>query len=105
MPEYVVVMVTAPTMEEAKRIARQLLERRLIACANLLPRATSLFWWQDQIDEVEEVVMVMKTRRELFDEVVSVVSEVHSYQICEVIALPILKGNIAYLNWIDESVS
>jgi len=104
MSDYLVVLVTAPTAAEAESIARPLLERRLIACANILPGVTSLFWWEGSIDRAEEVLLVMKTRHDRLDEVRVAVIEAHSYDVPEVIALPIMGGSEAYLRWIDESV-
>jgi periplasmic divalent cation tolerance protein len=104
MSDHVVVFVTAPSAAEAESIATRLLERKLIACANLLPGVTSLFWWEGQRDRAEEAMVVMKTRRDLVDQLTAAVIETHSYEVCEVIALPIVAGSEAYLKWIDESV-
>ena len=73
MSDYVAVFVTAPSNEEAERIATELLEKKLVACANLVPRVTSLFWWEGKIDRAEEVLMVMKTRRARLEEVTEAV--------------------------------
>jgi len=105
MSEHAVVLVTVPSVVEAESLATQLLERRLIACANLLPGMTSVFWWQGKIDRADEVLMVMKTRGNLVDQVTSAVIEAHSYEVCEVVALPIVGGSRPYLQWIDESVA
>jgi len=102
--DYPVVLVTAPTTAEAESIARMLLERRLIACANILSGVASLFWWQGKIDRAEEVLLVMKTRQDRLDEVTAAVIEAHSYDVPEVVALPISGGSEAYLRWIDESL-
>ena len=104
MSDYPVVLVTAPTTAEAESIARMLLERRLIACANILSGVASLFWWQGKIDRAEEVLLVMKTRQDRLDEVTAAVIEAHSYDVPEVVALPISGGSEAYLRWIDESL-
>jgi len=104
MAEHVVIFVTTGSMEEAERIASELLNRKLVACANLLPGVTSLFWWQGELDRADEVLVVMKTRAERLDEVTALVNELHSYDVCEVIALPIVGGSKAYLDWVDESV-
>ena len=104
MAEHVVIFVTTGSMEEAERIASELLDRKLVACANSLPGVTSLFWWQGELDRADEVLVVMKTRAEHLDEVTALVNELHSYDVCEVIALPIVGGSKAYLDWVDESV-
>jgi len=105
MSDYVVVFVTASSNEEAERIATELLERKLVACANLAPHVTSLFWWEGKIDRAEEVLIIMKTLRARLEEVTEAVVAAHSYEVCEVIALPIEGGSVPYLRWIDESVS
>jgi len=104
MPEYALVLVTAPSVEEAESLGRLLLDRRLVACANLVPGLTSLFWWEGKLDRAEEVLVLMKTRQELLPQVTQAVVEAHSYEVCEVIALPIVGGSEAYLRWIDESL-
>jgi periplasmic divalent cation tolerance protein len=105
MSEHVVVLVTAASREEAEGLAMLLLEQRLVACANLVSGLTSLFWWEGKLDRAEEVLLVLKTRRELVARVTDAVVAAHSYEVCEVIALPILGGSEAYLRWIDESVA
>ena len=104
MPEYAVILVTAPSAEEAESLATLLLERRLIACANLIPGVTSLFWWESRLDRAEEVLLLMKTRRDLVPQLTQAVVEAHSYEVCEVLALPVIAGSEAYLKWIDENV-
>jgi periplasmic divalent cation tolerance protein len=105
MAEYVVVLVTAPSLAEAESLATGLLEAKLVACANLLPGVQSLFWWDGRIDRADEVLLVMKTRSERLDAVVEAVAAAHSYEVPEVVALPILGGHAPYLRWIDESLS
>ena len=102
---HVVVLVTAPHMDEAEAIASRLLEAKLVACANLVPGVMSLFWWEGKIDRAEEVLMVMKTTRERLDAVIAAVEEAHSYDVCEVVALPVIGGSAPYLAWVSESVS
>ena len=102
--KYIVVFITAQGEEQAKKIAEQLLAKRLIACANILPRVSSLFWWQGRIDSAEEVLLILKTKECLLDEIIAATKELHSYEVPEIIALPIIGGNEDYLKWIDESV-
>jgi periplasmic divalent cation tolerance protein len=101
--KYIVVFITASTEEEAKKIADELLSKRLIACANILSKVSSLFWWQGRIDSAEEVFLILKTKECLLDEVIKVAKELHSYETAEIIALPIIGGNEDYLQWINES--
>jgi len=103
--EYTLVMVTASSREEAEKIATTLLERKLIACANILGPVSSRFWWQGKIDSAEEYMIFMKTKRELFDQVADNVKQLHSYEVPEIIALPIVEGAKPYLEWINSSLA
>ena len=97
---YRVVLVTTPNEEEAAKLARILVEKRLAACANLLPKIRSFFWWEGKIDEQNEVLLVIKTTKPMLHELMETVHAHHSYQVPEIIALPILEGSEKYLNWL-----
>jgi periplasmic divalent cation tolerance protein len=101
---YRVVLVTAPDQETARKLARVVLEARLAACANLLPGVESHFWWQGKIDTGSEVLILFKTTRTSFGKLEKLIVANHPYETPEVITLPILEGNTAYLQWIDESM-
>ena len=94
--------ITAGSEDEAKRIARSLLDERLIACANVLPGMTSLYRWQGRVAEDAEVVLIVKTRAALVAAVVERVGALHSYDCPCVVALPVEGGNPAFLDWIGE---
>lgn len=102
--ENVVIFITTGTDEEAHRIANMLLTQKKVACVNILPKVRSLFWWQDKLDSAQESLLIVKTRASLLSEIVSMVREVHSYDVPEVIALPIIGGNPDYLEWIGKEV-
>jgi periplasmic divalent cation tolerance protein len=99
---YILVMVTASSKQEAEKIAQQLLEEKLIACVNIVGPVFSHFHWAGKIDHAEEYLMLMKSRVDLFDALAAKVRAFHSYEVPEVIALPVLKGSAAYLNWLDS---
>lgn len=101
---YIVVLITTGTPEEAQRIAAVLLEQRKAACVNIIPQVSSRFWWKGKLDSAEESLLIVKTRASLLDEVVSLVNQVHSYDVAEVIALPIVGGNQDYLDWMGGEV-
>jgi len=103
--DYTLVMVTASSREEAEKIATTLLERKLIACANILGPVSSRFWWQGKIDSAEEYMIFMKTKQQLFDQVADNVKQLHSYEVPEIIALPIVEGAKPYLEWINSSLA
>jgi len=103
--ESVVVLITAGSREEAEQVASALLEPRLAACVNLLPGVTSLFWWEGKIDRAEEVLLLVKTRRSLMPALLEQVRAIHSYDVFEAVALPIVAGSPEYLRWLEETTS
>ena len=103
-PAYVVVLITTGTVEEAERISAELLSHKKAACVNVIPRVSSNFWWQSKIDSNHESLLVVKTKISLLDEVIELVKSIHSYQVPEIIALPIIGGNRDYLDWVESTV-
>lgn len=103
-PEYSVILVTASSLEEAKKIAAILLDKRKAACVNIVPQVHSSFWWQGKIDKAEESLLVIKTTASATQAVIDLVKANHSYTVPEIIALPIAGGNPAYLDWIKREV-
>lgn len=94
------VYVTCPDEATARRIAAALLERRLVACANLLP-ITSLYRWEGRLEEAREVAMFLKTRRERVDEVAKAVAELHPYDVPCAVAFELDGGHAPYYAWVD----
>lgn len=105
MTDKVVVFVTCSSAEEAGRIARTLVGERLAACVNVSSPIRSVYRWQGKLKDDEEVLLVIKTTRELFDPLRRAVEKLHSYQVPEVICLPVIDGAPNYLNWIGASVA
>ena len=101
-PAYLVVFITTSSYEEARKIADLLVSQRKAACVNIVPKVNSLFRWKGKIEDAEESLLVVKTRAKLFPDVVSTVKGIHSYEVPEIIALPIVDGNPDYLKWISE---
>jgi periplasmic divalent cation tolerance protein len=101
----VLVLVTAPSEEEAAKMAKALVEERLAACANIVKGVRSIYRWEGEVQDDPEVLMLIKTTGERFEALKSRVKALHSYSVPEVIALPIVKGLEAYLEWIGESTS
>ena len=101
-PAIVVVLVTCPGRDVAERIAKALLEARLAACVNITSELKSFFWWEGKVEEASEVLMFIKTRAELLDELIDKVKELHPYEVPEVIALPVTAGSSNYLAWVKE---
>ena len=100
MPKEIVVLITTPSLKEARTIGRKLVEEKLAACVNIIPQIASLFHWQGKICRERESLMVIKTQRSCFDRLVKRVKSLHSYSVPEIIALPIIRGSKDYLRWI-----
>jgi periplasmic divalent cation tolerance protein len=100
---HIVVFITAKNGEEANRIAAKLVEDKLIACANIVEGVRSVFWWENKIDRAEETLLILKSKRGCFKKIVKTVTALHSYEVPEIIALPIVDGSKNYLKWISES--
>lgn len=102
MTEYIVVLITAPKEEDAVKIAKALVESRLAACANIVKNVRSIYRWEGKIEDDSEVLMIVKTKKSLFDKLSKKVKELHEYSVPEVIALPLTAGSEDYLNWLQE---
>lgn len=98
------VLVTTPDLKVARRLARAALEAKLIACANIVPKIESHYWWQGKIERGGEVLIVMKTTRRQLKALEKLVVEKHPYDTPEFIAVPLAAGNARYLDWICDSV-
>ncbi len=101
---YTVVFITAPTTKEAQELSRRLLEEKKAACVSMVHGVISSYWWQNKIETGAESLLIVKTRAALVPQVIDLVKSRHSYQVPEIIALPVIGGNPDYLKWIDESV-
>lgn len=104
MSDKLVVLSTAGSAEEARRIAHALVERKHAACVNIVPGVESSYWWEGKVDKAQEVLLMIKTTASAFDHVQATIKELHSYTVPECIALEIRQGSDAYLSWIGESV-
>ena len=102
-PENIVVFITAPSEDDAAVIAHALVEQKLAACVNIVRNIRSIYSWQGKIEDDAEVLMIAKTQQKHFDALSKKVRELHSYDVPEIIALPILKGSDDYLEWIKAS--
>ena len=102
MTDPIVVLITAPSKEVGKQIARALLEQKLAACVNIISSIDSICTWEGKICNDEEVLLVVKSRAELFEnQLVPAVQAIHPYRVPEIIALPIKMGAKSYLDWIE----
>jgi periplasmic divalent cation tolerance protein len=99
-----VVLTTAGSEEEARKIARAVVERRLAACVTLVPQVASIYHWKGRIEEAREWLLIIKTTAAVFEHLREAISELHSYELPECVCLPVEDGSTPYLEWIAESV-
>lgn len=104
MTEAVVVLIACSSLEEADRISTMLLQERLAACVQRISGVLSAFIWQEELQKQKEVILLVKTHRSLFGELSDKVSVMHTYDVPEIIALPVVDGIPAYLEWLKSTV-
>ncbi|GAU90576.1 hypothetical protein RvY_02977 [Ramazzottius varieornatus] len=104
VPVFTISYVTAPNDTVARFIARGLVNKKLAACVNIVPRVTSIYIWQNEVNEDEEVIMMIKSKTSLLEELTKFVRDNHPYDVCEVISTTITQGNPPYLQWLQNSL-
>lgn len=102
MSEHIVVFIMAGSEDEAFKIGRGLVEGRLVACVNIIQGVRSLFWWKGEICDEGEILLMAKSMRGKLEQIVDKVKQLHSYEVPEIIALPIVGGSEDYLRWVGE---
>jgi periplasmic divalent cation tolerance protein len=105
MTDKIVVFSTCGTAEEAERIARRLVEKRLAACVNVIAGMRSIYRWRGEIEDAPETLLIIKSRRELFEALRAEVEKLHSYEVPEVVALQIIDGSEGYLGWLEKELT
>ena len=100
--EQIIVLISVPSKDVGLKVARSLVDSQLAACVNLLPAIRSVYRWEGSVAEDEELLLIVKSKQSLFDQLSELVVQHHPYDVPEVIALPIVAGLKAYLTWIDE---
>jgi periplasmic divalent cation tolerance protein len=103
--EPLVVMTTVTRVEDAEYIAREMVERRLAACVNILPPVTSVYRWQGEVTREAEHLLLMKTAKDRFEALRARLVEIHPYETPEVVALPVAAGHLPYLQWLADNAS
>lgn len=101
---YAMIFCTVPDAATAKKISQTLVEEKLAACCNIVPGLTSIYSWENKIQDETELLLIIKSRQELFPELEQRIKKLHPYSIPEIIAIPIFNGNIDYLKWMEENV-
>ncbi|HEX7288385.1 MAG TPA: divalent-cation tolerance protein CutA [Candidatus Angelobacter sp.] len=99
-----IVLTTAGSQDEARKLAQALVERRLAACVNIVPRIESVYRWQGKVETAEEWLLIIKTQAEMFEHVHDAIKELHSYELPECVMLEVSGGSEQYLKWITENV-
>jgi len=105
MTDKIVVFSTCGSAEDAQRVARGLVEKRLAACVNLIPGVRSMYHWKEAIEEDEEVLLLIKTNRELLDELRTEIERLHTYEVPEIIAISVVDGSERYLAWMNRELA
>jgi periplasmic divalent cation tolerance protein len=104
MTDKIVVLSTCASEEEAERIGRQLVEDSLAACVSFVPRLRSFYRWKGTIEAAEEVLLIIKSSQGLFDRLAARLQEIHSYEVPEVLSLPVTAGSEQYLMWMVSNL-
>jgi periplasmic divalent cation tolerance protein len=104
MTDKIVVLSACATEEEAEKLARTLIEARLAACVNIVPGARSIYRWQGAIESAPEWLLIIKSSRPNFGRLSAALEKAHSYQVPEVLALPVVEGAPNYLNWLEDQL-
>ena len=102
MSDYSVVFMTASSHEEAENIAENLVSYKLAACVNILPNMKSFYWWENKLCKDDELMLIAKIKTSLFKDLEKAVKKMHSYDVPEIILLPIENGSNAYLQWMEK---
>ena len=103
LPASCIALITCQSKKEADRIVSSLLKKRLAACANIISGVDSRFWWNGKIDQAREILVILKTKRGNFKKIEKETKRLHSYEVPEIIAIPIIAGSREYLGWIGKN--
>jgi len=102
--KFVIIFITAASRKQGEKIADVLISKKLVACVSIVRQVESVFIWQGKKEHVNEALLIAKTKFSLFNKIKKQVKKIHSYEVPEIIVLPIIAGNKEYLRWIDTSV-
>jgi len=102
--QYCIVLCTTPDQQSAESIAKQLVTERLAACVNIVPSITSIYQWNGNLEKSQEILLIAKSRTEMFDSVKNAILALHPYELPEIIGIPLQNGHANYLAWIDANI-
>jgi periplasmic divalent cation tolerance protein len=104
MTDYIQLFTTTEEKDDAERISREIVEKRLAACVQVVGPITSTYWWEEEIQKTEEWLCIMKTRSDLYHELEKAIRSIHPYEVPEIVALPIVSGSQSYLDWLEQEI-
>ncbi len=104
MAKYIQVVTTVASKAEGERIALALLEKRLVGCVQIVGPIESLYWWRGKIEQSQEWLCVAKTERKLFAQIEETIKALHSYEVPEILGVPIVEGSRDYLRWLEKQL-
>jgi len=104
MTDKIVVLNTCANEDEAERLARMLIDRRLAACVTVVPRSRSFYRWKGAVEAADECLLLIKSSRPLFEQLCVELEKAHSYEVPEVLALAVVAGSAPYLDWLETSL-
>jgi periplasmic divalent cation tolerance protein len=104
MVEYIQLCTTTERRDDAEMISKEVVEKRLAACAQVLGPITSTYWWKQRIEKTEEWLCIMKSRSDLFKELEEAIKSIHPYEVPEIVAVPIVLGSQSYLAWLEQEI-
>ncbi|MCD5404950.1 MAG: divalent-cation tolerance protein CutA [Desulfotomaculum sp.] len=104
MEEYIQVFTTTEKEEDAKKIAKTIVEERLAACVQILGPITSTYWWEESIETSKEWLLFIKSKKSMYEELEKAIKSIHPYQVPEIIAVPVTAGSKDYLEWIKKEL-
>ena len=104
MADYIQVLTTTETREQAQSIARSVVERRLAACVQVIGPITSTYWWKEHVETAEEWLCLAKSRQDLYEPLERAIREAHPYDVPEILAVPVVAGSRSYLEWLNDAL-
>lgn len=104
MTDKIVILSACESEEEAAKLARHLVEKRVAACVTIVPGARSFYRWQGELEDTPEWLLIIKSRRDLFAALRGEIGKIHSYEVPEMLALPVVEGSESYLAWLDREL-
>ncbi len=103
MSSYITIFCTVPSEHVGIEIASEIVSKKIGACGNLVPSLTSIYTWNNEVCRDDELLLIIKTREDLFGKVEKAITRLHPYDVPEIIAMPIIQGNKEYLDWISDT--